>query len=334
MSEPKEGRAWKPKLLSSSLPLEFEAAKILVANGYSVHSDYSYHRVSQGREAEFSVDLRGIRVTSAPRGAKRGCTFDLLVECKFRTRQIQWLFVPELNMHYSTASEHEIVRGIDAFSSWFLTENSWWTTQSPLPVCYKGVEVDVASGYVEPEELRRGIMQLQCAIPPLIRSRIEAPITSFGVDDSTPFFFSTVLVTNAPLLVASSAFSPASVESTKNFAELGQQANCLVLRTPPSQDVLRHSQLQFAGFAEVATRKGIQAVESHRKSQGVHAWELPKSLSERLQTSGSELEAVTDVSCILVCSLPYLATLVRELARVCERVGSAATRELPEHLRV
>lgn len=334
MSAPNsESGKWKPKLLSSSLPLEFEVGKILVDNGFSVHSDYSYHRVSDGKEAEFSVDVRGIRLISAPRGAQRGCTFDLLVECKYRTRQMMWLFIRELNPHYSSVGEYDILRGIDAFSPWFLTEQAWWTTQSSLPTCYKGVEIDLSSGHVEPAELRHGIMQLQCAIPSLIRSRLDAPATSLGVTDNTPFFFSTILLTNAPLIVASRRFAPETIESAKTIAELGEQVNCLILRTPPSQDVFRHAQRQFAGFAQVATRKGIKAAEEHRKTQGVHAWELPSSMAERLQTSGDEIEALTDITCTLVCSLPYLDFLVKQLSTIAERVGSAAVQQLPAHLR-
>jgi len=40
-------RDWKSALLSSSLPLEHEAAKILSRQGYEVESDYSYRRLDE-----------------------------------------------------------------------------------------------------------------------------------------------------------------------------------------------------------------------------------------------------------------------------------------------
>ena len=56
---------WKSKLISSSLPLEFEVAKYFVSKGFSVTADYTYARADytyarndSGTVKDFSVDLK------------------------------------------------------------------------------------------------------------------------------------------------------------------------------------------------------------------------------------------------------------------------------------
>lgn len=219
MSDTPTSGKWKPKLLSSSLPLEYEVAKALVSVDFSVHSDFSYHRAQQGHDIEWSVDIRAIRQTLVVPGAKRGCSFDLLVECKHRTRQSAWFFVPEPNGRMAP-QQYDVVRGVEEFTPWFLTDPAWYTSNFDLPVCYKGAEIDLSSGNVQDTELRHGLSQLQFAIPPLLARRIATPGTSFGVVDNTPFFFSALLVTNAPLIVAGADLDTNRVERAEHLSDL------------------------------------------------------------------------------------------------------------------
>jgi len=333
MASDDKSRKWKPKLLSWGLPLEFAVAKTLVASGFSVHSDYSYHRVSDGKDVEFSVDIRAIRTATAPEGSQRGCPFDLLIECKHRTRSMAWLFAPDPSVH-STPSEFELVRGVEAFSPWFLTDSAWWTNSSWLPTCYKGVEIDLGSGHVEDAELRRGLLQLQFAISPLLRSRIEVPATSLGVIENTPLLFTCILVTNVPLYVATYDLSPALIESSDELDNIAEEVPCLVVRVPAGRDFFQHSMRTFMGLEEVATRKGIRAAEEHRKADGVHDWELPSAMARRLATAGDEIEALVDVSNIFVCRMSYLDELLQRLIVITDRVSQHAVLKRPEHLRV
>jgi hypothetical protein len=54
----KNKKKWKAGLLSSSVPLEYEVAKILAKEAFAVSADYSYlRRDEQGIEKEFSCDI-------------------------------------------------------------------------------------------------------------------------------------------------------------------------------------------------------------------------------------------------------------------------------------
>lgn len=335
MPEPerkKHNREWKPKLLSSGLPLEFEAAKILADAGFHVESDYSYHRRVHGPEVEFSVDIRASRTTPPPDQAVRGCPFDMLVECKHRTRQVMWLFVPAVNAT-STPWQHEVLRGVDSFAPWFLSDMQWWTGHCDLPVVYKGVEIDLANAQVDDSELRRGLFQLQFALSALLRSRIDVPATSFGVIDNTPILFSPILVTNVPLVVASAEFSSSFVDRCRQPSDLGREVDALLIKWPVGRDFFLHSQHQFAGFDATVSRKGIRAAEEHRKAQGVNAGELPSSLARRVTSAGDEIEALAEFEYIIVCRLQHLAAVAANLSTIADRLGKNASLTLPAHMR-
>lgn len=324
---------WKPKLLASSLPLEYEAAKILESNGHSANADYSYHRWREGRDVEFSVDIRSIHVTPAPEQSMRGCWYDMLVECKQRTRSVVWFFLPGI----SDEPEHQtndIVLGVDAFSKWSLTDLQWWTTSAGMPTCYKGVEIDLSTGHVESAELRHGLLQLQFALPVLLRARLDTPATSLGVSDNTPLMFTPVLLTNAPLMVAHREFSAAAVDSAADISKLGEPVDCLAVRLSPGRDFVQHCQRHFAGFKDTVARKGMRIAEEHRRAQGVHAWHLPSSLADRLAASGEEINEVIDCSSIVVCRIPHFPQFVRKFTAIADQVAKTAVLEIPKHLRL
>ncbi len=48
-----ESNKWKSKLLSSSLPMEYEVAQILVERGFSTDVDFSYTRMDSGLEKDW-----------------------------------------------------------------------------------------------------------------------------------------------------------------------------------------------------------------------------------------------------------------------------------------
>jgi hypothetical protein len=332
MDDKSANRKWKPKLLSSSLPLEYEVARALVASGFSVQGEHSYHRLSEGLVKEFSVDVQAIKRMAAPPTAGLGCALDLLVECKYRTRQVVWWFVPDPN-GIDYPSQYEIIRGVDAFSRWFLREASWLTTQWNIPICYKGVEIDVSTGAVESAELKHGLFQLQFAVPSLLKSRIEAPVTSYGVIENLPFLFVPILVTNAPLYVARPNLTSALVEASDELAAVSLETKLLLVRLQPGQDFYAQATAQLAGLTNVVSRAGIRDAEDHRKAQGVHASMLPSALAARLDRDGTEIIELANVEYILVCHLSYFPSLLSSVTQIADRVSAAATQELPEHFK-
>ncbi len=92
------------QLVSSSLPLEFEAAKILVSKGFSTSADFAYARSDSGFIKDFSVDLHATGYIPFSNPNEVVATLQLLVECKQRHPNISWLFCkPGLQQHLHLA---------------------------------------------------------------------------------------------------------------------------------------------------------------------------------------------------------------------------------------
>ena len=89
--------SWKSKLLSSGVPLEFEAAKILTAKGFAVDADYTFTRIYEGVSKDASVDIMGTGYLPLNDRNSVKAELYLLIECKYRSPKTQWLFLPEIN---------------------------------------------------------------------------------------------------------------------------------------------------------------------------------------------------------------------------------------------
>jgi len=75
-------KKWKSSLVSSSLPLEHEVARILVAKGFSVEADYTYARDDAGRLKDFPVDINATGYSPFNDPNQVDGMLELLVECK------------------------------------------------------------------------------------------------------------------------------------------------------------------------------------------------------------------------------------------------------------
>ena len=185
--------------MSSSLPLEFEVAKALVAKDFSVTADFTYSRDDLALVKDFSVDLRATAFTrSAFRQKRPSCPVDLLVECKQRARST-WLFFPDPNKVDFQPYDSPF-SALDQFSRWFFLRHES-VLAGDSSSCYKGLEIDESNGNVYDAEIRHGIFQLQYALPRLLAELIRDSATA-QFDEHAPFFIAPILVTNAPLVVA------------------------------------------------------------------------------------------------------------------------------------
>lgn len=96
-----KNKKWKDKLISSSLPLEFEAAKILVSKKFSITSDYSYARDDSGVIKNFSVDILARIYTPFSNPNKVTASLELLVECKQKNQKQNGFFFQKLMIRTS-----------------------------------------------------------------------------------------------------------------------------------------------------------------------------------------------------------------------------------------
>lgn len=229
---------WKDKLLSSGLPLEYDAAKILVQNDFCIDFDYSYTRLDNQNEKEFSVDLLASRWNpfGIPLNSDIKLNLDVLVECKYRNPSVNWLFIPEINSSgFENYSEFGWIKIFDQFSNIFY-RNKWACKLHP-EICLKGVEVNIKTGDCHDTGIRHGVFQLLYALPDLISENIFSCLRG-KISDAKTFIICPILLTTAKLRIINDAFSIDKLQSAKDLDDISKIVPYVIFHsdTVPSFD--------------------------------------------------------------------------------------------------
>jgi hypothetical protein len=230
---------WKDKLLSSGVPLEYEIGKILAEKDFCVDFDYSYTRLDDAYEKEFSVDIRASRYNPFEITDIRDTILDmdLMVECKYRNPSISWLFIPELNKDgFEKFSERGVIKIFDEFSE----VNSRFKSLGRLfsATCLKGIEVNQKTGDTHDTGIRHGINQLLYSLPHLMYEHINSSFHDH-INDVHPFVVCPILVTTAELRILKADFSIKTLQASEQLDEISEVVPYLTFHTDttPSFDV-------------------------------------------------------------------------------------------------
>ncbi|HEY2093797.1 MAG TPA: hypothetical protein VGJ81_18145 [Thermoanaerobaculia bacterium] len=317
---------WKKNLLRSSLPLEHDAARILSRRGFSLASQ-PYSRVENGIEKEFSIDLRGVKTHGPSAVVHPPAALDVLVECKYRHRGMNWLFLQEPAARRD--SIQNAVQGVDLFSPRFATA-SWFDDATQVPECYSYAEIgeavtgDDSSGKTGGREsqIKRGVRQLQYAMPSLITLRARWSIVR-ALEENYPFFFVLILLTNAKLLVGSSDFGVKSVEDADGVVNLGQEVPFLLLSANLGPDFYAHARRQLPSLAAIAGTKNMKLVEESRAKHAMPNWLQPSGVISRIAADGADYEEIADCMRILVVNIDAFDNVLAAIDQAFKRkVGS------------
>jgi hypothetical protein len=314
--------AWKTHLLRTSVPLEHEVARVLSRHGFSVSADYSYSRIDAGVEKEFSVDLRGVLGAGPTDQFRRECLLDVFIECKFRDRGARWLFLPQ--PRYARDKITDAVESVDLFSPSFV-HDTLRNDDPNVQICYSAVEVGISArdakndkGRAIESQLKHGVRQLQYAIPSLImlRARTAALLPP---EESFPFFFASVLVTNARLIVADEAFGIAAVEAARELDDVGKEVPYLVWSAAVGPDFYQHCQRQFAGLAQFAGTPSMRAIEEKRKAAREASWVLPSVLARRVAIDPTDAIHIAEFKNVIVTNIAHVADVLAAIAAIFRR---------------
>ena len=157
---------WKERLMTSGAPLEFEAAKILVSKGFTVDSKYKQTVSNSWREMNVDLHASAAPPFSDPESADG--LFEILVSCAQRRSEEVWLFLPDPNKpDDSPAASGNGIRIVDNFSSYVVDTKAVDDLDSNMPVCFKGLEINEATGAIVEPVIEWGLSQLQFALPPV-----------------------------------------------------------------------------------------------------------------------------------------------------------------------
>lgn len=312
-----ESAKWKSKLLSSSVPMEYEVAKALVASGFSVDSDYTYARDDGGITKDFSVDI--LATGYIPFKSKSfKATLELLVECKHRHRGNKWLFFPDPNIgEMSPFVLGRTMRAVDDFSRVFFKSNCTISFDQGSNFCMKGVEVDASTGAVHDAEIRHGLAQLQYALPRLLSERIRFNIHGHE-EDNYPFIICPILLTTSDIFVARDDVSIATVESATVLEDIAVKAKYVTVYLDPTPDFQSHRQRACSDLDDLAKLKVTEQLDAFRKDRGEYVFKLPTEQCWRLASSNTE-KFSEYFSQTVVCSLEHFPELIEEIKKVATR---------------
>lgn len=245
----KSSHKWKDKLLSSSVPLEFECANFFRSEGFSIGPEYSYSRTSEtGTTKEFSVDFLATHYPIFEDDNDLRATLEVPVECKYRTRNKRWLFLSEPKDEFSVFAHG--TRVIDEFSAFTMEHEATRELNRRTPVAYKGVEINLDTGDVHDADLKHGIHQLKYALPTLIAAHITDSI-HYTPEDNQPLFLFPLLVTTASLWILNPGTSIKDCEDADSLEELSSKVPYLALRTGLGREFQKHVADAFIDFKEI-----------------------------------------------------------------------------------
>ena len=271
------GRNWKDGLLSSSLPLEFETAKLLAKRDFGVSADYTYGRIDNNSLKEFSVDIHAY---SYP--ANR-VIFNLLVECKQKSPNKKWLFLPDPNEpDWDRFIPGSTLRFVDEFSGeYFGSKDAFRRLERQIPVAYKGTEINLAKGEVYDTDIKHGIAQLRYALPRLLREMLE-DANVIG-EAGLPFIMCPILVTTADLLMMNKTASLSKVTRCSNLEQLSKSVPYVILRSdygPDFENYCRHQEFMYlTKFRDdFEANEYLKALEIRRSRIKAHVIRLPSKI--------------------------------------------------------
>lgn len=313
---------WKSKLVSSSLPLEFEVAKFLVSQGFSVSADYTYARDDSGVVKDFSVDLQATAYLPFSNPNKITTQLDLLVECKQRNPNVKWLFLPDPNSpDFSPVTLGRTVRAIDNFSLKFFRSSTTIDFDVPIKHCYKGIEIDESNGNVYDSELRHGISQLQYALPRLIT---ETALNNLHghIDDNIPFLICPILLTTADLMVAQRKLATDMIESATCLADISKPVPYLVFYSDYGPDFERHCIKECASLKDLDS-KILDEFDTKRFKAGEYS-PISTSFLCHCLAKGMRADLASYFTQFVVCKSSSLDTLIRDI----KKISSNAARTL------
>lgn len=263
-----ETKKWKSRLLSSSIPLEYEVAKILSDLDFMVSFDYTYYRRDGEFKKEFSTDIKGYFLFPLNTENEIDASLTSLVECKYREEGKKWIFLPDVNkLDTSSFMPGNTIKSLSEFSTIKNKDNLIGNFEDKLDFALKGVEVSLTTGEVFDKDIRHGISQLQFALPYLIKGCIGSNVFGHLVDVKPEYLIS-ILVTNADLYILNDNFSIDKIREVENFEELAKKVPYLVYFSDIGPDFTDHHKEIFKNFYfECKNNENLKIFEAFQETK-------------------------------------------------------------------
>lgn len=220
----KETTDWKKWLLKSSIPIEHAAASVLSAKNFFSWGEFAYIREDELSEnKEFTVDLNCF--SELNEDTKHSGLLELLIECKYSSEDIRWVFVPQPN---NSQIDGVCIRYHDGLTGKKIVNNRFLFNFSEyLPSCIRGVALQ--SNSFDPNTISKATSQIRYALPHLLQNRLSLLLQPSFSEDLSILFFVGLVVTNAPLFVLKDNLTLTDINNSHKFSEVTEEVRAVTI---------------------------------------------------------------------------------------------------------
>jgi len=317
-----ETKKWKSRLLSSSIPLEYEVAKVLSDLNFSISFDYTYYRKDGEHKKEFSADIKGYFLFPLNNENEIDASLTLIAECKYREEGKKWVFLPDVNKpDTSTFTLGHTIKSLSEFSTIKTKENLISSFEEKLEFALKGVEINMASGEVYDKDIRHGLSQMKYALPYLIKDDIEGNVFGHLVD-AKPAYLISILITNADLYILNEDFTIDKIKEVEEIEDLARKVPYLACYSEIGPDFTDHHKEIFKNFSELEEYENLEAFEVFQrtlKDKKFGMYNSPiRTCSDLEQSFYSTLKEY--YSQYFVCSFEHFPSFIEQVLKMLSKV--------------
>lgn len=221
---------WKDYFLKSGVPLEFEIKKILDKYECFTKYDESYLRENElNVETEFSYDINSVSI-------KDQNFFELMIECKYRDKSTNWIFLPE-----STKSDKRSLANNSVLhpNDYFTFENKFHFNPFQMPYlaesCNKGIEITTHGQ--NPKSITQAISQLSYAMSEnFLNTIIHHLESNDGCEDNIHYHIP-IIVTTANLYLLNDNVTIKSIKDCDTLDEVATKQKHLIFNCNIGKDL-------------------------------------------------------------------------------------------------
>ena len=311
---------WKRGLLSSGIALELEIMRFfnIKEEVYNIYPDYSYDRYFEGQIKEFSIDLLAEYVQRQ----EGRIHINLLIECKYRSKEKTWLFLPWLSKDEMILDEMMCrpVTCTDCFDIDYedhIGQGSGeiFEFSRSFPLAFKALELHNYSGDVYEKGVNRGAYQLLYSIPNYTYQRFddyygdliyEKTHSADGVVD----IICPILVTNADMRILNKDVSIEVLDKATSLDEISEEVDMVSLSISKSHELKKY-------IDELNQRELTKQID-YLENQRSHSDE-----KERLKSQLFRLKTSINANGVLVCNLKSFEELVGMIENLAISISSS-----------
>lgn len=233
---------WKDALLKSGLPLEYEVKTFLEEQKKClIKWEQSYLKSDEnGLAKEFSYDLNASYI-------KMPYDVEFMVECKFRSEDAKWFFLPEQYGGMDEIYQNSFMHAIDYFHKWTWAWNQYMPyCESLAPLCSKGIEI-YGNGNKNNKSIPQAISQLSYGLAKQITGTISDHIDEeHGIHFRE--IFVPVVVTTAELFRFREDLGIEELKKASDPDTVATTHDILVVKRDADLSLYNHNMSMFAGF--------------------------------------------------------------------------------------